>query len=277
MSSDEKVAGALTGAQAMVHTLADSGVEICFANPGTSEMHFVGALDRTPRVRGVLCLFEGVATGAADGWGRMTGRPAATLLHLGPGLANGLANLHNARRAHTPIVNVIGDHAAHHKHLDPPLESDLDALAATVSSWVHRPASVAEAGPDAAAAVAASMSPAAVEQQPTDRRRTGTSGSVATLLVPADVSWSPGGRTAAPVPNVPRRAVSEEVLGQVQAALCSGESCALLGRGGAERGRPAGGQPHRHRYGRPAVRTDMAGASAPRCRRPRRRTPQLPR
>src|ERR1700757_185463 len=111
----------MNGAQALVASLVRSDVTVCFANPGTSEMHFVAALDSAPEMRGVLCLFEGVATGAADGYGRLLGRPAATLLHLGPGLANGLANLHNARRARSPIVNIVGDHATHHKRFDPPL------------------------------------------------------------------------------------------------------------------------------------------------------------
>ena len=123
----------MNGAQALIRTLTGAGVEVCFSNPGTSEMHFVAALDTVPQMRGVLCLFEGVATGAADGYGRMTGRPAAALLHLGPGLANGLANLHNARRAGTPLVTVVGDHATYHKRLDAPLESDIDALAGSVS------------------------------------------------------------------------------------------------------------------------------------------------
>src|SRR5215510_9734577 len=124
---------AMNGAQAMIRTLVDAGVSTCFANPGTSEMHFVAALDAVPAMRGVLCLFEGAATGAADGYGRMAGSPAAVLLHLGPGLANGLANLHNARRAHTPVLAIVGDHATYHKRLDAPLESDIDALAGSVS------------------------------------------------------------------------------------------------------------------------------------------------
>src|SRR6201993_4427502 len=128
----------MNGAQAVARTLADCGVTTCFANPGTSEMHFVAALDTVPQLRGVLCLFEGVATGAADGYGRMTGRPAATLLHLGPGLANGLANLHNARRARTPLLAVVGDHATYHKRFDAPLESDIESLARPVSVWVRR-------------------------------------------------------------------------------------------------------------------------------------------
>src|SRR5499425_3498910 len=125
----------MIGAQALIRTLTGCGVEVCFSNPGTSEMHFVAALDDVPQMRAALCLFEGVATGAADGYGRMTGRPAAVLLHLGPGLANGLANLHHARRARTPLLAVVGDHASYHKRLDAPLESDIDALAGTVSIW----------------------------------------------------------------------------------------------------------------------------------------------
>src|SRR5260370_6013376 len=144
----------MNGAQALIRTLVRCGVDVCFSNPGTSEMHFVAALDAVPEMRGVLCLFEGVATGAADGYGRMAGRPAAALLHLGPGLANGLANLHNARRAGTPLLAVVGDHATHHKRFDAPLESDIDALAGSVSAWVARPLrsadvarAAAEAGP----------------------------------------------------------------------------------------------------------------------------------
>src|SRR5258708_38299221 len=114
----------MKGAEALIRALVDAGVDVCFANPGTSEMHFVAALDSVPEMRAVLGLFEGVVTGAADGYARIAGKPAATLLHLGPGMANGLANLHNARRAHTPIVNVVGDHATHHKRYDAPLESD---------------------------------------------------------------------------------------------------------------------------------------------------------
>src|SRR5205823_8814709 len=129
----------MNGAEALIQTLVRSGVTVSFSNPGTSEMHMVAALDAVPQMRGVLCLFEGTATGAADGYGRMTGRPAAVLLHLGPGLANGLANLHNARRACTPLLAVVGDHATYHKQFDAPLESDIDALAGSVSAWVGRP------------------------------------------------------------------------------------------------------------------------------------------
>jgi acetolactate synthase-1/2/3 large subunit len=126
----------MNGAQSLVQTLVNCGVEVCFSNPGTSEMHFVASVDSIPGMRPVLCLFEGVATGAADGYGRMAGKPACTLLHLGPGLANGLANLHNARRAATPIVNVVGDHATYHLQYDAPLTSDLVGFARPVSSWL---------------------------------------------------------------------------------------------------------------------------------------------
>ena len=144
----------MKGAEAIVRTLADCGVTTCFANPGTSEMHFVAALDTVPELRGVLCLFEGVATGAADGFGRMSGRPATVLLHLGPGLANGLANLHNARRARTPLLAIVGDHATYHKRLDAPLESDIDSLARPVSGWIRRSERSADAGADPSAAAA---------------------------------------------------------------------------------------------------------------------------
>src|SRR6476661_1792467 len=126
----------MNGAQALIRTLADSGAEVCFSNLGTSEMHFVAALDSVPEMRAVLCLFEGVVTGAADGYARMAERPAATLLHLGPGLGNGIANLHNARRAHTPMINIVGDHATYHHQYDAPLESDIHALATNFSSTI---------------------------------------------------------------------------------------------------------------------------------------------
>jgi acetolactate synthase-1/2/3 large subunit len=165
----------MNGADALITTLADNGVTACFANPGTSEMQFVAALDREPRMRSVLCLFEGVATGAADGWGRMTGTPACTLLHLGPGYANGAANLHNARRAYTPIVNVIGDHATDHRQYDAPLNSDIAALAAPNSIWVKSADSADVVGSLAAEAVAASF---------------GAPGGNACLILPADSAWN---------------------------------------------------------------------------------------
>ncbi|MBV9856889.1 MAG: acetolactate synthase large subunit [Streptosporangiaceae bacterium] len=213
----------MNGAQALMRTLADAGVRTCFTNPGTSEMHFVAALDAVPQMRGVLCLFEGVATGAADGYGRMTGRPAAALLHLGPGLANGLANLHNARRAGTPLVAVVGDHATSHKRFDAPLESDIDSLARPVSSWVRRSLRTADVAADAAAAVAAA---------------TAAPGGVATLILPADVSWGGGAEPAPPAGARPPSAVPDPVLRSAARALGSGEPCVIM-LGGAGTRRPA--------------------------------------
>src|SRR5512140_1157979 len=143
----------MNGARALIQTLVDAGVTVCFANPGTSEMHCVAARDDVPGMRGVLALFEGVATGAADGYARMAGKPAAVLLHLGPGLGNGLATLHNARRAATPIVNIVGDHAISHKPYDAPLESDIETVARNVSTFVKTSAGSADLGTDTAAAV----------------------------------------------------------------------------------------------------------------------------
>ena len=210
----------MNGAQAVIRTLTGAGVDTCFSNPGTSEMHFVAALDAVPAMRGVLCLFEGAATGAADGYGRMTGRPATALLHLGPGLANGLANLHNARRAATPLLAVIGDHATYHKRFDAPLESDIDALAGSVSCWVRRPGRSADAAAAAAQAVAAALAPP---------------GGVAALILPADVSWSEGGEPAAAVPVAAAAPVPDETVAAAAAALRSGEPCAILLGGPATR------------------------------------------
>src|SRR3954465_6663073 len=143
----------MNGADALISTFVANEVTACFANPGTSEMQFVAALDRNPQMRPVLCLFEGVATGAADGYGRMAEKPACTLLHLGPGYGNGVANLHNARRAFTPIVNVIGDHATFHLQYDAPLGSDLVGFARPVSGWIHSSANSRAIASDAARAV----------------------------------------------------------------------------------------------------------------------------
>jgi acetolactate synthase-1/2/3 large subunit len=175
----------MNGAEALVRTLVGAGVDVCFANPGTSEMHFVAALDRVPEMRAVLCLFEGVATGAADGYGRMAGHPACTLLHLGAGLGNGIANLHNARRAGSPIVNIVGDHATDHVGFDTPLTSDIDALAKNISSWRRTSTGVETVSADAVAAVAAALGPP---------------GQVATLVLPADVCWLEGAQPALAAP-----------------------------------------------------------------------------
>ncbi|MBS9533561.1 acetolactate synthase large subunit [Mycobacterium sp. M1] len=201
------------GAQALIATLVGSNVRVCFANPGTSEMHFVAALDSVPQMRGVLCLFEGVVTGAADGYARIAGRPAATLLHLGPGLSNGLANLHNARRAHVPVVNVIGDHATYHKKYDAPLESDIEPLTDWTHGWTRRTDCGADVGRDAAEAVAASMaSPARV----------------ANVILPADISWDDGAEPAGQVDPVPAAAPDPGAVAEIAAVLRSGEPVALL-------------------------------------------------
>jgi len=208
----------VNGAQALINTLVDGGVDVCFANPGTSEMHFVAALDTVPRMRGVLTLFEGVATGAADGYARIADRPAAVLLHLGPGLGNGLANLHNARRARVPMVVVVGDHATYHKKYDAPLESDIDALAGSVSGWVHRTADSADVAADAAEAIAAS--------------RSGLQ--ISTLILPADVSWSEGAQPISAVPAQPA-GVDPQLAPEVLEVLRSGEPSVILVGGNATR------------------------------------------
>ena len=203
----------MNGAQALIRTLVDAGVDVCFANPGTSEMHFVAALDDVPDMRAVLTLFEGVATGAADGYARMAGRAAATLLHLGPGMGNGLANLHNARRGRTPMVNVVGDHSRSHKRLDAPLESDIDALAGTVSGWVRRSLTPTDVAADAAQAVAAASA---------------APGTIATLILPADVSWEDGADVAAPLPRRPAPQVAPSEVEDVAKVLASGEPVVLF-------------------------------------------------
>jgi len=172
----------MTGAEALVSTLADHGVTACFANPGTSEMHLVTALDHEPRIHSVLCLFEGVATGAADGHARVTGGPAMTLLHLGAGFLNGGANIHNAKRAWTPMINVIGDHAVPHLRYDAPLTSNILGLAGPNSVWIKSADRVADTGELAAEAWEASFGPAP--------------GPVS-LLLPADSAWTEGGKSGA--------------------------------------------------------------------------------
>jgi len=203
----------MNGADALITTLADNGVTACFANPGTSEMQFVAALDREPRMRSILCLFEGVATGAADGYGRMAGKPACTLLHLGPGYANGAANLHNARRAYTPVVNVIGDHATDHRQYDAPLNSDIAALAAPNSIWVKSAESADEVGALAAEAVAASF---------------GAPGGNACLILPADSAWNET-NAAGPVIEIPRPAAPDaSSVAAVAAAIRAADKPTIL-------------------------------------------------
>jgi acetolactate synthase-1/2/3 large subunit len=213
-------AAPLNGAQALMKTLADAGVEVCFTNPGTSEMHFVAALDSEPRMRAVLALFEGVATGAADGYARMAGKPAATLLHLGCGLGNGLANLHNARKGKVPVVNIVGDHATHHTQYDAQLQSDIETVARNVSpGFVRTAQSTAQLCQDAVDAIAAAR---------------GLPGQVATLILPADVSWGEGG-VPCPPPPAPRPEAADDATVQAisqaiaQAQRAGGKAALLLG------------------------------------------------
>lgn len=208
----------MNGAESLIRTLSGGGVEVCFTNPGTSEMHIVAALDKLPEMRCVLGLFEGVATGAADGYARMAGKPACTLLHLGPGLANGLANLHNARRARVPVVNIVGQHATFHLRHDTPLTSDIEAAARYCSHWLRTSAMSSRLGRDAAEAIAAAN---------------GAPGKISTLIVPADVAWNEGGAIAGvpPVPKPPNPVV--ETIERAAKMLQSGQRVALLLTGNA--------------------------------------------
>src|SRR5438270_2367529 len=221
----------MNGAESLVRTLVRGGIETCFANPGTSEMHIVAALDRVAEMRCVLGLFEGVVTGAADGYARMAGKPACTLLHLGPGFSNGIANLHNASRAQVPIVNIVGQHATYHLRHDTPLTSDIEAIARPYSKWLRTSCSGPELGHDAAEAIVAA-----------------TPGRIATLIVPADAAWGEGG-VIAEVPALPKappaklanveRAAAMLRSGLRTAMLIAGS--ALYGKGLAAAGRIAAG------------------------------------
>jgi acetolactate synthase-1/2/3 large subunit len=212
----------MNGAESLVTTLVDQGVDICFANPGTSEMHFLSALEN-PRMKSVLCLFEGVCTGAADGWYRMTDKPASTLLHLGPGLANGLANIHNARRASSGMVNIIGEHSASHLKYDPPLMSDIEGLARPLSHWVRRAESSTAIAWDTATAVAkASEHP----------------GQIATLILPGDTAWKDAGQLVTPALAAPVRKVPDVArIDAIAQVLRSGEPALIILANKATRGR----------------------------------------
>ena len=212
----------MNGAESLVHTLLACGVDTCFSNPGTSEMHFVAALDRIPGMRCVLGLFEGVVTGAADGYARMTDRPAATLLHCGPGLANGLANLHNARRARTPMVNLVGDQATYHRPLDAPLTADTEGFARGVSAWVRTAARAEDVGTDCASAVQAACA----------------GPGIATLILPSDTCWNPGGAVGTRLPQPPRPQAAPSAIEAALRALRSGEPTLLLLGGMALRAGP---------------------------------------
>jgi len=213
----------MNGADCLLQTLLANNVNLCLMNPGTSEMQFVSALDRVGEMRGVLCLFEGVCSGAADGYARMTGSPAATLLHLGPGLANALANLHNARKARSPVVNIVGEHSTRHLVYDAPLTADIEGFARPVSGWVRTLEQADAMGEAASAAVAAALGPP---------------GQVATLIVPADYSWSEAGDPGCPVRKPPRPLPGAERVREMARALRSGQTTGILLGGSAlhERG-----------------------------------------
>jgi acetolactate synthase I/II/III large subunit len=203
----------MNGAENLIATLAAGGVDTCFSNPGTSEMHLVAALDRQSQIRAVLCLFEGIATAAADGYSRMSGKPGCTLLHLGPGIANGLASLHNARRAHSRIVNLIGQHPLSHLSKDTPLRSDIEAIARPYSDWLRTSKSASEVGKDCADAVLAACTPP---------------GHISSLIVPADVAWESGGETGAVPKPSPAPLPQHQKIVDVARVLRFGLPTALL-------------------------------------------------
>lgn len=208
----------MNGAESLLTTLTNNGIEVCFTNPGTSEMHFVAALDEVEGMRCVLCLFEGVISGAADGYARMARKPASTLLHLGPGLGNALANVHNAKKAYVPMVNIVGDHATYHLEYDAPLTSDVEGIAGPVSHWVHTSTTPDEIARDGAEAVLQA-----------GRSR------IATLMLPADVSWGENSKGAEPAANIAAPAtVPAERIEAAAAKLKSGGNCMIMIGGGVE-------------------------------------------
>ena len=207
----------MNGARSLLDTLLASGLDTCFANPGTSEMHFVAALDQAPGMRCVLGLHETVATGMADGYWRIAGKPACTLLHCGPGLANGLTNLHNARRARSGIVNVVGDQATYHRPHDPPLTADTEGMAHTVSAWVRTSMTAKDVGRDAAEAVQAART---------------TPGRIATLILPSDASWDEGGVAAPPLPVPSAPAIESRAIEEAARALRDDGARTLILLGG---------------------------------------------
>ena len=203
----------MNGAESLVRTLVAGGVDTCFTNPGTSEIHIVAALDRIPEMRCILGLFEGVVTGAADGYARMTGKPACTLLHLGPGLGNGLANLHNANRAQVPIINIVGQHATYHLQHDTPLTSDIEGIARPCSKWLRTTSATAEVGDDAVSAIVAART---------------APGQIATLIVPADIAWTEGASVAR-LPALPQAAMpAAKSIERAATMLRSGLRTAIL-------------------------------------------------
>jgi acetolactate synthase-1/2/3 large subunit len=211
---------AMNGAESLIRSFTAAGVNVCFANPGTSEMHLVQAVDAVPEMRAVLSLFEGVCTGAADGYGRMTGIPATTLLHLGPGLGNGIANLHNARRASTPVINLIGNHALYHVDYDAPLTSDIDTLAKNVSSWVKGDSTASSLASDGMLALQFALT-----------AKPGSAGQISTMIIPADACWNEAGAAASYLDVPERRTVDDKVITEV-AQLLDDNSMILINSDG---------------------------------------------
>lgn len=218
-----------TGADTLVQTLIAAGVDTCFTNPGTTEVFTVAALEKFDGMRPVLTLFEGVATGAADGYARMAGKPACTLLHVGPGLMNGIANFHNAQKAHTPLINLVGDHATYHRKNDPPLAADLEAYARPFSGWLKTAASAEGLAQDAADAVFAATAPP---------------GQIATLIVPSDCAWGPAHKVANPQPAPKRELIDKSRILDAARALTSARHPTILMSGQAlgEKGLDAAGR-----------------------------------
>ncbi|MEO8441435.1 MAG: acetolactate synthase large subunit [Betaproteobacteria bacterium] len=212
----------MNGAESLVRTLVDNDVTVCFSNPGTSEMHFVAALDKVEGMRCVLGLFEGVVTGAADGYYRMTGNPASTLLHLGPGLGNGLANLHNAKKARSGIVNIVGEHASYHIKHDAPLTSDIEGVARPMSDWVKTSLSAETVAADGALAIEAARA---------------APGHIATLILPADTAWDRADMPATARAPAARDRVVADAIAAAARALTAGEPAMLMLGGAAVRGR----------------------------------------
>ena len=214
----------MNGAESLVRTLVAGGVDVCFTNPGTSEMHFVAALDRVDGMRCVLGLFEGVVTGAADGFARMADRPAATLLHLGPGLGNGLANLHNAKKANVPIVNIVGEHATYHIEHDSPLTADIEGIARPVSHWVKTSPSAMQVAADGAAAIEAART---------------APGQIATLILPANTAWNEGSGIARAAPPAARAKIDDGAIEDAARVLkANGKDAMLMLTGMALREKP---------------------------------------
>jgi acetolactate synthase-1/2/3 large subunit len=216
LSDDDQKINAMTGAQSLLETLMSCGVEACFANPGTSELHLVAALHSEERLRSILCLFEGVATGAADGYGRMAGKPAATLLHLGPGLGNGWANLHNAKKAKTPLINLVGEHTTWHLPLGAAITSDLQGVSASISDWTKTSVKASDVGLDVAQSFQAAMA---------------NGGQIATLILHADATWETGGIIGKRLAPKPKHQIMDAEIDKAATILTSGRRVAILTTG----------------------------------------------